>query len=179
KLSKTNTRFLTVRFGNVLGSAGSVVPLFKRQLSEGGPLTVTDKKATRFFMTIEEAVDLVIYSSAESLFKQGIPKGSINVLNMGASVKIDDLARQIIRLSGLVPEKDVKIKYIGLNKGEKLYEKLYSQNEEKITQDLDGYFLVKGKKNQHVEIENILINLEKMCNSENDNLHNALFKILG
>ena len=60
-----------------------------------------------------------------------------------------------------------------------MYEKLYSQNEEKITQDLDGYFLVKGKKNQHVEIENILINLEKMCNSENNNLHNALFKILG
>ena len=97
-----------------MGSTGSVVPLFRKQLNEGGPLTVTDKNATRFFMTIDEAVDLVIYASAENLFKTRIPKGCINVLNMGASVKIDDLAKQIIRLSGLIPGKDIKIKYIGL-----------------------------------------------------------------
>ena len=170
KLSKNNTRFITVRFGNVLGSTGSVVPLFRRQLSQGGPLTVTDKNATRFFMTIEEAVDLVIYASAENIFKRNIPKGCINVLNMGASVKIDDLAKQIIWLSGLVPGKDIKIKYIGFNKGEKLYE---------IAHDVEGYFLVKSKKNQDIKIENILINLEKLCNSEEDNLYNKLFKILG
>ena len=179
KLSKNNTRFITVRFGNVLGSTGSVVPLFRRQLSKGGPLTVTDKNATRFFMTIEEAVDLVIYASAENIFRRNIPKGCINVLNMGASVKIDDLAKQIIRLSGLVPGKDIKIKYIGLNKGEKLYEKLYGDYEEKIDHDVEGYFLVKSKKNQDIKIENILINLEKLCNSEEDNLYNKLFKILG
>ena len=103
--NKSNTRFITVRFGNVLGSTGSVVPLFKKQLRAGGPLTVTDKNATRFFMTIDEAVDLVIYASAENVFNSSIPKGCINVLNMGASVKIDDLAKQIIRLSGLVPGK--------------------------------------------------------------------------
>ena len=98
---------------------------------------------------------------------------------MGASVKIDDLAKQIIRLSGLVPGKDIKIKYIGLNKGEKLYEKLYGDYEEKIAHDVEGYFLVKSKKNQDIKIENILINLEKLCNSEEDNLYNKLFKILG
>ena len=178
KLSKNNTRFITVRFGNVLGSTGSVVPLFRKQLSKGGPLTVTDKNATRFFMTIEEAVDLVVYASAENIFKPSMPRGCINVLNMGASVKIDDLAKQIIRLSGLVPGKDIKIKYIGLKKGEKLYEKLYSDNEEKITQDKDGYFLVKSKKNHTSNIDNMIISLEKLCNSEKDNLHSKLFKIL-
>ena len=178
KLSKNNTRFITVRFGNVLGSTGSVVPLFRKQLSKGGPLTVTDKNATRFFMTIEEAVDLVVYASAENIFKPSMPRGCINVLNMGASVKIDDLAKQIIRLSGLVPGKDIKIKYIGLKKGEKLYEKLYSDNEEKITQDKDGYFLVKSKKNHTFNIDNMIISLEKICNSEKDNLHSKLFKIL-
>jgi len=179
KLSKSDTRFITVRFGNVLGSTGSVVPLFRRQLSEGGPLTVTDKNATRFFMTIEEAVDLVVYASAENIFKKNIPKGCINVLNMGASVKIDDLAKQIIRLSGLVPGKDIKIKYIGLNKGEKLYEKLYGDNEEKVIQDAEGYFLVKSKKRQAYSIEDILTNLEKLCNSQKVNLYYKLFKILG
>ncbi len=179
KLSTSKTRFITVRFGNVLGSTGSVVPLFRRQLTEGGPLTVTDRNATRFFMTIEEAVDLVVYASAENLFKKSIPKGSINVLNMGASVKIDDLAKQIIRLSGLVPGKDIKIKYIGLNKGEKLYEKLYGDNEEKISQDAEGYFLVKRKNNKDIKVGNIIINLEKLCNSGKGNLYNKLFKILG
>ena len=177
-LSKNNTRFITVRFGNVLGSTGSVVPLFRKQLSKGGPLTVTDKKATRFFMTIEEAVDLVVYASAENIFNSSMQRGCINVLNMGASVKIDDLAKQIIRLSGLVPNKDIKIKYVGLKKGEKLYEKLYSDNEEKITQDKDGYFLVKSKKNHTSNIDNMIISLEKICNSEKDNLHSKLFKIL-
>ena len=176
--NKSNTRFITVRFGNVLGSTGSVVPLFKKQLRAGGPLTVTDKNATRFFMTIDEAVDLVIYASAENVFNSSIPKGCINVLNMGASVKIDDLAKQIIRLSGLVPGKDIKIKYIGLNKGEKLYEKLYEDLEEKVTKDTDGYFLVKSKNSKVMNIDNVLINLEKLCNSEEDKIYDKLFKIL-
>ena len=97
---------------------------------------------------------------------------------MGASVKIDDLAKQIIRLSGLVPGKDIKIKYIGLKKGEKLYEKLYSDNEEKITQDKDGYFLVKSKKYHTSNIDNMIISLEKLCSSDKDNVGSKLFKIL-
>ena len=88
RIGEKNTRFVVVRFGNVLGSTGSVVPLFKKQLLQGGPLTVTDKRATRFFMTIDEAVDLVVHASAESIFKLEIPSGCISVLNMGASVKI-------------------------------------------------------------------------------------------
>ncbi len=178
KSNNSNTRFITVRFGNVLGSTGSVVPLFRKQLREGGPLTVTDKNATRFFMTIDEAVDLVIYASAENVFKSSIPKGCINVLNMGASVKINDLAKQVIRLSGLIPGKEIKIKYIGLNKGEKLYEKLYEDLEERVSKDTDGYFLVKSKKNQFINIDNILINLEELCNSKDENLYDKLFKIL-
>ena len=129
-------------------------------------------------MTIDEAVDLVIYASAENVFNSSIPKGCINVLNMGASVKIDDLAKQIIRLSGLVPGKDIKIKYIGLNKGEKLYEKLYEDIEEKVTKDTDGYFLVKSKKSKVMNIDNVLINLEKLCNSEEGKIYDKLFKIL-
>jgi len=178
RLILNGPRYVVVRFGNVLGSTGSVVPLFKKQLNEGGPLTVTDKKATRFFMTIDEAVDLVVHSSAESIFDKKKPTGCINVLNMGASVKIDDLARQIIRLSGFVPDKDIKVSYIGLKKGEKLYEKLYADNEKKINEGRDGYFLVNSIRPENIDVNKLLRKLDSLCEKEVVDIRNKLFKIL-
>lgn len=124
----TSTRFVTVRFGNVLGSAGSVVPRFQRQIEEGGPLTVTHPDITRFFMTIPEAVSLVLQASAQGKTDQG-DRGSIYVLDMGKPIKIMDLARQMIRLSGKRPDVDIEIQVTGLRPGEKLYEEVVHADE--------------------------------------------------
>jgi len=124
------TRYVTVRFGNVLGSTGSVVPLFARQLAAGGPLTVTDPEVARFFMTVREAVELVLQASALSP-ALGAPetRGKIFVLDMGEPIKIVDLAHQMIRLAGLRPDRDIAIEYIGLRPGEKLCEELFHPSE--------------------------------------------------
>ncbi|MDY8108652.1 nucleoside-diphosphate sugar epimerase/dehydratase [Fulvimarina sp. 2208YS6-2-32] len=127
-LSQDETRFMTVRFGNVLGSTGSVVPLFQSQIQRGGPLTVTDPNIVRFFMTIPEASRLILHAASHGMNNSG-SKGLIYVLDMGKPLRIAELAERLIQLAGLRPHIDIAIEFTGLRKGEKLYEELFSTEE--------------------------------------------------
>jgi FlaA1/EpsC-like NDP-sugar epimerase len=149
---KSYTNFAAVRFGNVLGSSGSVIPIFEKQIQKGGPVTVTDAQMTRYFMTIPEAVQLVIQAGAMA---QG---GEIFVLDMGEPVKILDLAADLIRLHGLEPDKDIKIEITGIRPGEKLYEELFTANEKMTTTYHDRIFI---SENGHQAI-NVLELVDKL-----------------
>ena len=138
--SNCNSNFSIVRFGNVLGSTGSVIPLFENQIKKGGPITITHPKVTRFFMTIREAVELVLISSQLIAEKNG----GIFILEMGKSVLIKDLAKRMITLSGKT-ETEIKIEFTGLRKGEKLAEKLYFTNEEMSKTKIDGILFTQNK----------------------------------
>lgn len=162
----SKTKFVTVRFGNVLGSSGSVIPLFEKQLKAGGPITVTHPEMTRYFMTVKEAVELVLQASALSLTME--ERSMIYVLDMGEPVKIVDLATQMIRLAGLKPGEDVAISYIGLRPGEKLYEELFYQEEAPRPTNADGVMLAAPRKVTFVEVDNYLRKLEKALERGDD-----------
>ena len=134
----SRTRFMIVRFGNVVGSVGSVVPLFKKQIQKGGPVTVTHPEVTRFFMTIPEACQLILQAGAMG------NGGEIFILDMGTPIKIADMARDLIRLSGFDPDVDIKIEYIGLRPGEKLYEELITEGENIVPTRHKKIMVLKG-----------------------------------
>jgi O-antigen biosynthesis protein WbqV len=138
----SSCRFAAVRFGNVLGSAGSVVPLFQQQLAAGGPLTVTDPEMTRYFMTTREAVELVLQAAA--LARREPMPGAVFMLDMGEPVRIVDLARQMIRLAGKQPESDIKIVFTGPRPGEKLHERLHRPEENPTPAGVPGLMRVKA-----------------------------------
>lgn len=162
-----STSFITVRFGNVLGSTGSVVPLFQNQIEKGGPITVTDKNTTRFFMSVKEAVELVLISLEQSIKQK--EKGGISVLKMGEPINIDNLAKQMIRLSGLIPEKDIKIHYTGLRKGEKMDEKLFYDDEKQTITKHPDIIIAKGRVYNLIKIKQILDNIELEIQKDNSN----------
>jgi O-antigen biosynthesis protein WbqV len=161
------TRFVTVRFGNVLGSTGSVVPLFQRQLATGGPLTVTHPEIERFFMTVREAVELVLQASALGL-ADGEERGKIYVLDMGQPVRIVDLARQLIRLAGLKPERDVAIVFIGLRPGEKLREELFHTGETPLPTKAQGILLAAPRTIDHAMLQRSLDELAEQARERHE-----------
>lgn len=154
---KARTKFVTTRFGNVLGSNGSVIPRFREQIAKGGPVTVTHPDITRFFMTIPEACRLVMEAATMSSGNE------IFVFDMGESVKIDELARRMIRLAGYTPDKDIMVEYTGLRPGEKLYEEVLSNQENTVPTDHSRIRIAKVREYGYESSLEVLENLEKLA----------------
>ena len=168
----SDTQFVAVRFGNVLGSNGSVVPLFKKQIEEGGPVRVTHPEITRFFMTIREAVSLVLEAGA---IANG---GEIFVLNMGEPVKILDLAKNLIMLSGFEPNVDIKIEFTGLRPGEKLYEEILMDEEDLKSTTKDKIFIARPIEIDEEFLCNKLKYLQKAAEDENNEQVKSMLKLI-
>lgn len=170
---RSSTRFITTRFGNVLGSAGSVVPLFQKQINSGGPVTVTHPQITRYFMTIPEASQLIMQAA---MIGEG---GEIFVLDMGEPVKISYLAEQMIRLSGKVPGQEIKIAYTGLRPGEKLYEELFYEQEDHLHTSHDKILLARSYECDWEALCQDIRALEEACEFYDETrLHGLLEKLV-
>lgn len=167
---KSKTHFSAVRFGNVLGSNGSVIPLFQQQIARGGPVCVVHKEITRFFMTISEAVSLILQSAAKS---EG---GEIFILDMGQPVRIDDLARDMIRLSGHEPDVDIKVVYTGLRPGEKLYEEVLMHEEGLRDSGIKGVKIGKPMELAYEDISARVDMLEDCVKNDPHHIRNALMR---
>lgn len=168
----STTDFVAVRFGNVLGSNGSVIPRFKKQIEKGGPVTVTHPEITRFFMTIPEAAQLVLQAAA---YAQG---GEIFVLDMGQPVKIYDLAKKMIRLSGLKPDEDIEIKFTGLRAGEKLYEELLMDEEGLEETRHSKIFIGKPGDLEMKDIEEKIDRLKSVIDSDGDEVKKIVAEVV-
>lgn len=158
----SKTRYITVRFGNVLGSAGSVVPLFKKQIEAGGPVTVTHPEISRYFMTIPEAAQLILQSYAMG---QG---GEIFVLDMGQPVKISYLAEMMVRMAGKIPGRDIELAYTGLRPGEKLHEELFHEHEQLLETDCRKIFRANHREAQGLALHAVLDQLQQACQTCDD-----------
>jgi len=164
---KSSTRFITTRFGNVLGSNGSAVTLFRKQISKGGPVTVTDPEVTRYFMTIPEASQLVLEAGTMG------NGGEIYLFDMGHPVKIIELAKKMIRLAGLEPERDIEIKFTGLRPGEKKFEELLANEENSLPTHHPRIMIGKVRDNNY---DMISINIEELVNLFPSMDNNAIVK---
>jgi len=177
-VSDAQTRFVTVRFGNVLGSTGSVVPLFRRQILSGGPVTVTHPEMKRYFMTIPEATQLVLQAAAAGI-EQRRARGRIMVLDMGEPVRIIDLARSMIVLAGLRPDQDIEIRFTGLRPGEKLFEELFDASEHPEASGVEGVFVASP---QRIAYDDLLNELDALSLEITENDGRAaierIFKII-
>jgi FlaA1/EpsC-like NDP-sugar epimerase len=172
KLPNKHTAFVTTRFGNVLGSNGSVIPVFKKQIEQGGPVTVTHPEITRYFMTIPEACRLVLEAGAMG---RG---GEIFIFDMGKSVKIHDLAKKMIQLSGLVPGRDIDIVFTGLREGEKLYEELLNQKENTIRTHHQKIMIAKVQEYAYLDMDKYIELFHDLVNDRNELKMVALMKEL-